>query len=354
MSRVSGSGSSPPWDGIVEQAERDHCAWLETLEARIAEAGIEAVVQRYREGEVNSNELLHSLMIARKFPHEFVELAGELILSLEGSSTGREFLKRSGSENAVPALRRLLEAPDTKDVYWALDALQGIRCEASLEAVRSFKNQLEPVDPDERWAFDFLEGQRQATLDALEGNEKANEERLADEISDAIRERGAASVVGQTLEDKYPVDQVFIALRELGEFPENGIALAMKLGTDAKLESNQRRSPIHFLCEYRGDDAEALLIEALEAQLDIHFSGGDAWGEGCRLMEAIGRVGSEAAIEQLESIDLARSGAANASTVDLEDDRQNAMARLTERWSASSGSASAAEAKAKTTTNSTG
>ena len=112
----------------------------------------------------------------------------------------------------------------------------------------------------------------------------------------------------------------------------------MRLGTDRQRASHERRDAIYFICEYvcqrPGHDAAALLFETLAAQLDIHFGGGEAWGEGCCLMEAIGATGSAQAIQTLEGIDLARDGAANVFTVDLEDGRQAAIKALKQRLGA--------------------
>ena len=329
-----GPGVGPgvrPWDEVIQEAEADHRSWLQTLEARIAKDGIRSEIQRYRDGEFSSNELLHCLIIAREFPAEFVSLACELVITRESSSVGREFLKKSGSQDAVPALRQLLGADQIDHVYWALDALSGIRCQASIDAVKGFQNRPQAPNPEKHHIHDFLEHQRQRVLDLLEGTEEPHQERVKEAVLDAIREQGLEATVRQAADGTLPLDEVFIALRELGEYSTGGLSLAMEIGTDPKLDSHERRDAIYFLCEYRGGGAEDILFEALDAQLEIHFSGGDAWAEGCYLLDAIGAMGSQGSIGRLEALDLARAGASNASTVDLEEDRQSAMAALSER-----------------------
>jgi hypothetical protein len=351
MSQRSGSGPARSWDEVMEEAESDHREWLRALEERIAQNGIQAEIQRYRDGGVSANEVLHCLIIAREFPAEFVSLACELVITRESSSVGREFLKKSGSPEAVRALRLLLGSDQVNHVYWALDALSGIRCPESIDAVRSFANLPEAPEPspeperqserqserqrerqrERQGACNFLEHQRQRALDQLEDNEKPYQERVKEGIRDAIRQQGAEAIVRQAADGTLPIDEVFSALRELREYSPGGLSLALEIGTDPKLDCHERRDPINFLCEYRGDGAEDTLFEALEAQLEIHFSGGDAWAEGCRLLDAIGAAGSEAALPRLEALNLARQGASNSSTVDLEEDRQSAMVALAER-----------------------
>ena len=334
MLKLSGIAPPGPRDDVVKQAEAEHRAWLRTLEKRIAENGIQAEIQRYRDGGCSANELFHCLIIAREFPADFVSLACELVIARDSSSIAREFLKRSGDQQAVPALRQLLLSDQINHVYWALDALSGIRCQASIDAVGNFQTSFDPANPSKPAGYNFLEHQRQRALDVLEGHEKPYQERMKAGIRDTIRDQGVDSIVRQAAEGTLPVDEVFIALRELAEYSQAGLSLALEIGTDPKLDSHERRDPIYFLCEYRGEGAEDILFKTLQAQLDIHFSGGDAWAEGCCLLGAIAAAGSEAAIARLEALDLAREGARNASTVDLEEDRQAAMATLANRFGA--------------------
>jgi len=132
------------WVEIMEEMGRLYKEDARKRREHLEAVGIEKIIDEYDEGDFQFNILVDFLMMAKHYPHRFIDQAIALIEDPEHEThlSGFELVGKAKSRKAIPALLSAMESEYGWTVAAALRALLSIRSTRKdvREAIRNFQS----------------------------------------------------------------------------------------------------------------------------------------------------------------------------------------------------------------------